>query len=212
MLELVIGDRQLSSWSLRAWLCLRALGLPFREIPLRLDTDAFRSEIARYSPASRVPVLIDGALTVWDSLAICEYASELAGGRGWPADRASRARARSLSAEMHSGFQALRTQWSFAAADTGIERPLDPAGLADLGRIEAIWTQCRRESPAGCWLFGEFSIADAMYAPVALRCRTHGARLAGEAAAYVAAVVADAHVAEWIAAAEREVARLPGVR
>jgi glutathione S-transferase len=207
MLELVIGDKQLSSWSMRAWLCLRELGLKFTEIPLRLDTPGFPVQIARYSPAARVPVLLDGKLAIWDSLAVCEYASELAGGRGWPEDAAARARARSLSAEMHSGFQALRSQWSFAAAATGCKRPLDGSGLADFARITSIWRECRDSAyQAGPWLFGPFSIVDAMYAPVALRCRTYGAILEGRAREYAEAVVANVHVREWIAAATQEMA------
>jgi glutathione S-transferase len=211
-MQLVIGDKQLSSWSMRAWLLLRQLGLPFAEIPLRLDTPDFHAAIARYSPAARVPVLIDGALHVWDSLAICEYVNEKTGGKAWPETAALRARARSLSAEMHAGFVPLRSQWSFAAATIGRSEQLDAAGLADLARIETIWSECREaHAHDGPWLFGGFSAADAMYAPVALRCRTYGARLGALAQEYVDTITDDAHVRDWIRGAEAELAsRAPG--
>jgi glutathione S-transferase len=146
-----------------------------------------------------VPVLLDGELTVWDTLAIGEYANELAGGRGWPAERAARARARSISAEMHSGFAALRAAWSFDAAATGRSVLLAGDAVADLARIDAIWSECRAMHAAhGPWLFGGFSIADAMYAPLVLRCRTYGATLTPAARGYYEHVVADGHVAEWL--------------
>src|SRR5512135_3584391 len=125
MLQLVIGDKNLSSWSLRPWILLRHAGLAFTEIRLRLDTPRFPEEILRYSPARRVPVLLDGDRRIWDSLAICEYLNELAGMKCWPDEPAARAHARSISAEMHSGFQALRKAWSMRAALVGLEVPLD---------------------------------------------------------------------------------------
>ena len=112
MYTLVIGDKNLSSWSLRPWILLRHLGLPFTELRLPLDTPRFHAEIHRWSPTGRVPVLLDGDLRVWDSIAICEYLSERAGGAGWPEDAAARAVARAVSAEMHAGFAALRGTWS----------------------------------------------------------------------------------------------------
>jgi glutathione S-transferase len=204
-MQLVIGDKHLSSWSMRAWLLLRQLELKFEEIPLRLDTPGFAAAIARYSPAARVPVLIDGALHVWDSLAICEYVNEQTRGRAWPETPAARARARSLSAEMHAGFVALRSQWPFAAASVGCTDPLDADGRADLERIESIWSECRAQhAQHGPWLFGRFSAADAMYAPVTLRCRTYGARLGAAAQSYVEVVTHNTHVGDWIRGAERE--------
>ena len=205
MLTLVLGDRNLSSWSFRAWLALRQLGLPFEEIRLRLDTPAFHERILRYSPARRVPVLLDGELAIWETLAIGEYLNEITGGAAWPADGAKRARARSLAAEMHSGFAALRAAWSFRAADSGLAAPLSSDALHDLARIDAIWSGCRAQaSAAGPWLFGPFSFADAMYAPVVLRCRTYGAMLSSGARAYFESVVVDPHVATWIRDAEQE--------
>ncbi len=206
MLKLVIGDKQLSSWSLRPWMLLRHLGLPFEEIRLPLDTPRFRDEIGRYSPSRRVPVLLDDGLAVWDSLAICEYLSERAGGAGWPADAAARAQARSVSAEMHSGFAAMRSAWSLRAAERDLDVPLDAAARADVARIEAIWSDCRaRGRESGPWLFGpRYGIADAMYAPVVLRFNTYGASLSAAARAYFDHAMSDPHLLEWIAGARRE--------
>lgn len=203
-LTLVIGNRNYSSWSLRPWMLLRALGLPFREVQVQLDTPEFRAEIARWSPAGRVPVLRDGNLCIWDSLAICEYVCEIAG-RGWPRDRLARAHARSISAEMHSGFHALRSQWPMNVRAHRRRTTMTPELAADIARIDAIWADCRdRHAPQGPWLFGEYSVADAMYAPVVMRFRTYGAQLGVSAAAYHAHALADPILAEWIAAGERE--------
>ena len=208
MLTLVIGDKHLSSWSLRPWMLLRHLGLEFEELRLPLDTPRFREEIGRFSPTGRVPVLLDGGLRVWDSLAICEYLSEQAQGAGWPADARERALARSISAEMHSGFAALRGQWSMRAADSGLEVPLDAAARADVARIDAIWADCRaRGAGGGPWLFGSrYGIADAMYAPVALRFSTYGAALSPGAQAYLEHALADPHLLDWIRGARHELA------
>jgi glutathione S-transferase len=208
MLTLVIGDKQLSSWSLRPWILLRHLGLPFEELRLPLDTARFRDEIGRWSPTGRVPVLLDGELRVWDSIAICEYASELAGGAGWPEDRSLRAVARSVSAEMHSGFQALRNAWSMQATSRGIDVPPTPDVAADVNRIDAIWSDCRtRHGRHGPWLFGDrYTIADAMYAPVVLRFITYGARLSETAGRYRDHVLADPSLQDWIRGAGHEVA------
>jgi len=206
MLRLVIGDKQLSSWSLRPWMLLRHLGLPFEEIRLPLDTPRFREEIGRYSPSRRVPVLLDGGLAIWDSLAICEYLSERTGGAGWPADAATRARARSISAEMHSGFAALRAAWSLRAAERGLDVPLDAAAIADVARIDSIWSDCRAHGRGeGPWLFGpRYGIADAMYAPVVLRFNTYEASLSAPARGYFDHAMSDPHLNEWIAGARRE--------
>ncbi len=207
MLTLVIGDKNLSSWSLRPWLLLRHLGLDFEEVRLPLDTPRFRDEIGRYTPSRRVPVLLDGPLGIWDSLAICEYLDEKTGGRAWPEDAAARAHARSVSAEMHSGFAPLRTAWTMQAAVRGLDVPLSPSAQADVARIDEIWSACRaRYAPLGPWLFGRYSIADAMYAPVALRFNTYGARLSQGAQDYFASTMQDPHLQEWIRGAEHELA------
>jgi len=208
VLTLVIGDKQLSSWSLRPWILLRHLGLAFEEVRLPLDTERFRDEVGRWSPTGRVPVLLDGDLRVWDSMAICEYASELAGGAGWPEDRGLRAAARSISAEMHSGFQALRNAWSMQATSRGLDVPPTREVSADVARIDAIWSDCRaRHGRHGPWLFGErYTIADAMYAPVVLRFTTYGARVSGTAGRYRDHVLADPHLQEWLRGAAHEIA------
>lgn len=208
MLTLVIGDKQLSSWSLRPWMLLRHLGIDFEELSLPLDTERFHAEIGRWSPARRVPVLLDGGLPVWDSLAICEYLNERVEGAAWPDDPDDRALARSVSAEMHAGFPALRSQWSMRAADTGLVVPLDEAGRTDLARVDAIWSDCRARCGAdGPWLFGaRYSIADAMYAPMALRFNTYGASLSAPARDYLRHVMRDAHLLDWIHEARAEIA------
>jgi len=206
VLTLVIGDKYLSSWSLRPWILLRHLGLPFGEVCLPLDTAAFHAEIGRHSPSRRVPVLRDDGLTIWDSMAICEYVSELAGGRGWPDDRAARARARSVCAEMHSGFAALRDAWSLRAGERGLSVPLDAAARADLARIDAIWCECRERSAGlGPWLFGaQYGIADAMYAPMVLRFESYGAALSPVARGYFGQALADPHLLAWVQGARDE--------
>jgi glutathione S-transferase len=207
MLTLVIGDKNLSSWSLRPWILLKQAGLDFGEVRLPLDTQQFRDEIARYSPARRVPVLLDGTTRVWDSLAICEYVNELVGGEAWPNDPVARAHARAVSAEMHSGFQALRSTWSMRAALQGLQVPLGPDATADLERIDEIWRDCRdRYGSHGPWLFGHYSIADAMYAPVVLRFNTYGAALSPAGRGYLQFALEDESLREWIRGAERELA------
>ena len=211
MLTLVIGNKNLSTWSLRPWLVLKHLGLAFEEVKLTLDTPQFKSEIARYGAAGRVPVLRDGEITVWDSLAIIEYASEKCQGKGWPADRGQRAHARAISAEMHSGFGALRECWPMKAAEQDKGRPLTPAAANDVKRIEQIWLECRRQyGSRGPWLFGEYSSADAMYAPVVLRFNTYGAALSAVANAYVQQTLNDAHLREWLAEAKQELTSAAG--
>jgi glutathione S-transferase len=207
MFRLVIGDKHLSSWSLRPWILLKHLGVPFEEIRLALDTPQFRDDIGRHSPAGRVPVLVDGAVRVWDSIAICEYVNEISGGTAWPADPAARATARAVSAEMHAGFAALRSAWILKAASTGLEVPLDAEARADFARIESIWSECRRSFAAqGPWLFGGYSIADAMYAPIVLRFNTYGAQLSGGAREYFEFALRDPWLIEWIHGAEQELA------
>jgi glutathione S-transferase len=209
-LTLVMGSRNYSAWSLRPWLLLRHLGLEFSEHRIPLDTPEFEAEIGKFSPTRRVPVLVHGELMVWESIAICEYVSELAGGRGWPAEPPLRAMARALSAEMHAGFGALRAACPMNARATGRRVPMTQAATRDLRRIDAIWSECRRNhGERGPWLFGAFSIADAMYAPVALRVRTYGLPLSSLAARYHDTVIADPHVAEWIAESGRETQVIP---
>jgi glutathione S-transferase len=206
MLTLVIGDKNLSSWSLRPWMILRHSGLAFSEVRLQLDTPEFYAEVVRYSSARRVPVLIDGERRIWDSLAICEYVNELTGLKAWPDDQAARAHARSVSAEMHSGFQALRTTWSMRAAMTALQVPLTADAKKDVARIDAIWSECRaRYKDAGPWLFGRYCIADAMYAPVVLRFNSYGAEVSPTARSYMQTALADPLLQEWIGEAMHEI-------
>jgi glutathione S-transferase len=201
---LTMGNRNYSSWSLRPWLLMKHVGLEFSERVIPLDTPEFAREIVAISPTRRVPVLQHGALLLWDSLAICEYACELAG-RGWPAAREARAIARAACAEMHSGFPTLRSQWPMNARATGRRTAPNPARSTEIARIESIWADCRsRFGAGGPWLFGEFSVADAMYAPVVLRLRTYGAEVRDATAAYMATVLADEHVRAWLAGAAAE--------
>jgi glutathione S-transferase len=208
-LTLVIGNRNYSSWSLRPWVLLKRLGLEFREIQIRLDTPTTKDEIEKFSPSGRVPVLLDGELCVWDSLAICEYVAELSG-RGWPRDRAARAVARSVCAEMHSGFVNLRTEWPMNARARNRRTITTPGLEADIDRVDEIWNDCRRRFGAsGPWLFGDYSIADAMYAPVVLRFNTYGARISETARWYMAAALEDGVLQSWLAAAKAEPWTIP---
>jgi glutathione S-transferase len=201
---LTIGNKNYSSWSLRPWILMKHLGLAFDERVIPLDTPEFTRDIAASSPTRRVPVLRHGFLLVWDSLAICEYVCEIAG-RGWPADREARAIARAACAEMHSGFSILRSQWPMNVRATGRRSAPSPERTADIARIENLWDECRaRFGAGGPWLFGEYSAADAMYAPVVLRLRTYGATVRDTTAAYMATVLADTPMREWLAAAAAE--------
>lgn len=179
MLTLVIGDKNLSSWSLRPWLMLKQTGVPFTERLIRLDRPGTKAEIAKVSPSGRVPCLIDGETAIWDSLAIAEYFAEKFPEKGlWPADVKARAIARSVSAEMHSGFGALRGFWPMNFACEGM-RHLTGGIESDIARIADIWETCRRDfglksKEGGPFLFGAFSVADAMYAPVVSRFQTYG--------------------------------------
>lgn len=203
---LVIGNRNYSSWSLRAWLAMKRTGADFDEVVIPLDQPDSPSAIRVHSPAGRVPVLRHGALTVWDSLAIAEYLAERFPAAGlWPADAEARAWARSVSAEMHAGFPALREQlpMDLRARLTGGE--ISPDVTADIVRIDAIWTDCRRlHGDGGPFLFGRFTIADAFFAPVVGRFRTYGIELAGEAAAYADAIWQWPDMQAWLDAANDE--------
>ena len=203
-LTLVIGNKNYSSWSLRAWIFMKRLGVQFEEILITLDTPTTREDIERYGPSGRVPVLRQGQLTVWDSLAICEYVAELTG-RGWPQAPEARAVARSVCAEMHSGFTQLRSLWPMNARARNRRTAMTAALEGDIERIDVIWNDCRaRFGAAGPWLFGEYSIADAMYTPVVLRFNTYGARISPTARWYMASVLEDAALQEWIHAAKHE--------
>ena len=203
-LTLVIGNKNYSSWSLRPWLFMKHVGLEFEEILVPLDTPDTREQIDRYTPSGRVPVLRQGTLCVWDSLAICECVAEISG-KGWPQAREARAVARAVCAEMHSGFITLRSMWPMNARARNRRTALTVALEADVERIDESWNDCRgRFGGGGPWLFGEYSVADAMYAPVVLRFNTYGARISQTARWYMASVLEDPALQEWLQAAKQE--------
>ena len=201
-LTLYVGSRRYSSWSLRPYLALAQTGVPFETRTIDLDQPDAKAKITAVNPAGKVPVLHDGDLLIWDSLAICEYIAEQHT-ELWPSDRKERALARSISAEMHSGFLALRRDmWM----DLGIDKRGQghtEAALADVARVQAIWKECLGRS-GGPFLFGELSIADCMYAPVVTRFQTYGVELDQACATYSKAVFGLPAMKEWIADAERE--------
>ncbi len=209
MLTLVIGDRNFSSWSLRPWLAARQAGLPFAEVAIRLDIEGgTKEEILKYSPSGKVPCLIDDEggkrLLIWDSLAICEYLAELVPAL-WPAAQAQRAEARSVSAEMHSGFLPLRQEMPMDVRAMKLGQARTPEVGADIARIVAIWESCRsRFAASGPFLFGAFSIADAMYAPVVWRFLTYGVGLPPASQAWLEAMLALPAMREWQAGALAE--------
>lgn len=210
-LTLVIGNKNYSSWSLRPWLAMRVAGIPFQEVRIPLYRPDTLADLKARSPSGLVPLLQDGDLKVWDSLAICEYLAERFPERGlWPTDAAARAQARAFSAEMHAGFAGLRGAMSMNIRRRYPGRGRTPECLSDIERVLAIWRDCRaRFGAGGAFLFGGFGIADAMYAPVVLRFQTYAVALEGAAADYAAAVLALPAVQEWQAAAEREPESIP---
>ena len=200
-LKLVIGNKNYSSWSMRPWLALRAGNIPFEEIfiPPYTNDAADKDRLLSFSRSGKVPALIDGDITIWDSLAIIEYLAErFPEARLWPEDRARRAHARSISAEMHSGFMALRNECGM-----NLHRPVRAVELsadarANVARIEEIWIECReRRATSGPFLFGAFGAADAMFAPVVHRFRTYAIPVAPQAAAYMETMMALPAFAEW---------------
>jgi glutathione S-transferase len=207
---LIIGNKNYSSWSLRPWLLLRQAGIPFREHYLPIGGAQWHAEIGQRSPSGRVPALEHGAIRVWDSLAICEYLAERFPEKQlWPADTAARAEARSISAEMHSGFQALRQNMFMNIRRARPGRGRTPETLQDIERIVAIWNGCRaRYGAGGPYLFGRFSIADAMFAPIPLRFQAYAVSVAGAAGDYAATVLALPAMQEWVAAARVETERM----
>jgi glutathione S-transferase len=211
-LTLVIGNKNYSSWSMRPWLALRANDIPFEEvfIPLYTDNPADKQRILSFSRAGKVPALVDGDITVWDSLAIIEYLAErFPEARLWPEDRAMRAHARSISAEMHSGFVPLRSECGM-----NLHRPVGAIALsadakANAARVDEIWRDCRqRHGSRGPFLFGAFTGADAMYAPVVHRFRTYAIDVSPESRAYMETMMALPAFREWTEAGLAETLRI----
>jgi glutathione S-transferase len=204
-LVLYVGNKNYSSWSLRPYLMLAATGAPFRDQVIRLREPGTKAEILKINPAGKVPALHHGDLIVWDSLAIGEYLHELFPAAGlWPDDRATRARARSVSAEMHSGFPALREAMPMNIRASLPRRGRTPEALTDVVRVLQIWRECRARAEGGPFLFGRFTIADAMFAPVTTRFVTYGVDLDDVCQAYVDAVQALPAMKAWTDAASAE--------
>lgn len=207
--KLIIGNKNYSSWSMRPWVAMKAFGIPFEEVKINLGQPDTCNRIAQFTNAGRVPVLVAGEITIWDSLAICEYLAEQFPDKSmWPSDVEARAIARSICAEMHSGFSALRSaMWmNIRARFPGKGRT--PEAQADISRVCEIWETCLERSGPHRFLFGEFSIADAYYAPVVMRFRTYGVWVPPMLQAYMDRVAAHSAVAQWMREALEEEARL----
>ena len=208
-LRLVIGNKNYSSWSFRPWLALKAAEIGFEETVISLEAKDFKARVTALSGAGRVPVLIDGELRIWESLAILEYLAEKFPAAGlWPEDPAARAYARAVASEMHAGFLPLRRHLPMNVARPVKVRALDEGAAADAARIDAIWSGCRAKF-GGPFLFGRFGAADAMYAPVVWRFHTYAVEIGAAARSYMDAVMALPAWTEWREAACREPWVLP---
>jgi glutathione S-transferase len=198
-LKLVIGSKNFSSWSLRGWLALEHTGAPYEEIFVSFGDPDWREQIKRHSPSGKVPYLIDGALGIWDSLAIVEHLHEkFPAANLWPRDPAARALARSVVAEMHSGFTALRSNMPMDLQENAPGKGHTPEALADAARVQEIWRACRsRFGAGGPYLFGAFSAADCFYAPVVFRFLSYGVPLDATAQGYCDAILTHPIVKKW---------------
>jgi glutathione S-transferase len=205
-LTLVIGNKNYSSWSFRPWLAMKVAGIAFDEMAISLDAPDFKARLSKLSGTGKVPVLIDGTIEVWESLAILEYLAEkFPAARLWPADAAARAHARAVSAEMHAGFMPLRRACPMNMARPVKQLIISDEVRVDVRRIEAMWSDCRaRFGAAESFLFGAFGAADAMYAPVVARLHTYDIEVGERTRSYMAAVMALPAWQEWRAAALRE--------
>jgi glutathione S-transferase len=200
------GNKNYSSWSMRGWLALKLAGAVFEEVGFHLSEPGVREKIRRHSPTGKVPALRHGDLVIWDSMAICEYlAEQFPGTRMWPTDSADRATARSICAEMHSGFPALRTNMPLNIRRSSPGKGRTPEVQEDIERMTAIWRSCRaHNTDRGPFLFGRWCLADVMYAPVVSRFRTYAVDVDEVSRAYCVAVWEQEHVREWCTAAEAE--------
>jgi glutathione S-transferase len=210
-LTLVIGNKSYSSWSMRPWMLLEAFGIGFEEVVIPLYDEGSKEQILRYTPSGKVPTLIDGDTTIWDSLSICEYVAEKFPDRAiWPKDAKARALARSMSAEMHSSFQALRQQCGMVVHRKKGPVDFSPDTLTDIARIEAMWADAReKHGQGGPFLFGVFSAADAMFAPVVVRFDVYQPKLGAATLAYMQAMQALPAWKKWMAGAAAETWRIP---
>lgn len=210
MLKLVIGNKNYSSWSMRPWVLLRHFKVDFEEIRIPLFTETYRQELAEYSPTLRVPVLIDGDVTIWDSMAICEYISDrYLDMPALPEDPVRRGLCRAYCAEMHGGFFALRQQMPMNCRSRR-RIAIDEELRSEIARIESLWTEALQANrDAGPYLFGDFSMADAFFAPVVMRFRTYGVELPQICSDYMSTVVQNRAVYSWVTAACEESESLP---
>ena len=204
-LTLVIGNKNYSSWSFRPWIAMTTAGMPFEERVIPFETPEFTQQIGEGGGNAKVPLLIDGDIRIWESLAILEYLAErFPEARLWPAEVAARAHARAIASEMHAGFAALRGHLPVNFARRIIERPLTPAAAADVKRVEAMWAECGARY-GGPFLFGKrFGAADAMYAPVVSRFHTYAVEVTPSTRAYMDAVMALPAWRQWRDAAVKE--------
>jgi len=203
-LHLTIGNKNYSSWSFRPWIALKVAGIPFEETVIPIHYPGSKEKFLARSPAGKVPILQDGAVTVWESLAILEYVAETHP-ELWPRDRAARAHARAIASEMHAGFVPLRRQCPMNMWRPVKKLALSAETAANVARIDAMWSDCRvRFGASGPFLFGQFTAADAMYAPVVSRFRTYAVEVGAASAAFMGAVMALPAWQEWYAAALQE--------
>jgi glutathione S-transferase len=208
-LQLIIGNKNYSSWSLRPWLAMKVAGIAFDEVLISLSAPDFKAQVTAQSAAGKVPVLIDHDIYVWESLAILEYLAEKFPGL-WPTQEGARAHARAIAAEMHAGFLPLRRQLPMNIRRPVRERILDGAAASDVSRIDAMWNECRMKfASGGPFLYGTFCAADAMYAPVVWRFHTYAVQVSASARAYMDSVMALPASQEWREAARREPWVLP---
>jgi glutathione S-transferase len=208
---LIIGNKNYSSWSLRPWLVMKQFGLDFAEIYIPLYQSESSSKIHQYSPSGKVPILLHGTQRIWDSLAICEYlAEEFPNIHLWPQHKTARILARCISMEMHSGFQKLRENMPMNCRTKFPGKGMALGVQKDIDRITAIWEDCRHKfGESGNMLFGDFTIADAMFAPVVLRFMTYNVQLNTVAKDYVEAILTLPAMQEWLEAAKKETEMIP---
>ncbi|HEY7248461.1 MAG TPA: glutathione S-transferase family protein [Xanthobacteraceae bacterium] len=210
-LRLIVGNKNYSSWSFRPWLAMKVAQIPFEDEVIALDASDFEARLAAFSGSGKVPLLVDGSVHVWESLAILEYVAEkFPDAKLWPEHFAARARARAIAAEMHAGFVPLRRHLPMNMRRPVRSRELTPEAHSNIRRIEAIWTDCRSQfGRNGMFLFGNFGAADAMYAPVVSRLHTYDVPIGAVCRAYMDAMMALPAWSEWQAAALAETGLLP---